>query len=195
MHSTTIVQLWSICRPLDAFLIVHPRESVPQVNSMVLYPGMSESAMTTSGLSSLVAQQAASRTKACAHLSGCIVTHGEFKCCFYRRLKGVDTQGRAEVSGQRRHVKPASWLLECPGDRMCKWRVNYNYSQKAGVFVLTPVVREHMGHTPPRSLSSSKTSVQSSNDVTADMWLNLYEWVRIPLGGERLRKVTACIVQ
>ena len=157
---------------------------------MVLYPGMTQEAMDASGVSSVLAAPAIS-IASCREL-GCVHMHGQFKCEFCPRKGTDDKKSRAGVTIGRRNRVPARWKEYCCGDRVCCWQINYTFNIKIDTYVLSPKCVEHKGHRMDVP-SSTVTHILTASDVTADMWDQLCQWVAIPLGGHKLRKVSAHI--
>ena len=164
---------------------------------MVLYPGMTQQAMDASGLSALIATPDAP-TLSCEDL-GCKHVHGQFKCEFYRRGNTDDEKSRTAVTVGRRNLTAPRWKMLCSGDRICCWQINYTFNRKKAAYVLSAKSLIHAGHSVTPSTTVT-TRILSASDVPQAMKDQLIKWVVIPLGGHKLRKVSAyteyfCVVK
>ena len=153
----------------------------------VLYPGMTQSAMESTGVASLLAEATDDAVQLSCAQFGCHHKHGQFMCEFHPKRRKDDRKSRTDVTTGRRNRRPPRWKTMCPGERMCKWRINYTFSKKNAAYSLRPKCLAHQGHDMGAPCVSR---LLSTSDVTVKMWEDLCRWVAIPLCGHKLRKVS-----
>ena len=141
--------------------------------------------MAASGLSTVLLSAAAT-TKTCAEL-GCKRIQGWFLCQYHARSGKDDTRQRTDVTAGRCNLTVPEWKVRCDGARRCNWRINYSYSKKRDVYTLIAKDMKHTGHTlhVPNGVR-----LQSTSDVTEEMWTNLCAYVKMQIGGQTLRDVS-----
>jgi hypothetical protein len=120
---------------------------------------------------------------------GCYQKNGQLLCEFYPRRRVNDTAQRTKLTSGKRNLTAVRWKMMCDGERRCQWQVNYTFNIKTASYKLKVVSAEHDGHRFDLS-SDSVSRILVIGDVTEGMWTNMCQWVSIPLGGHKLRKVS-----
>ena len=160
--------------------------------SSVIWPGMSQEEVESAGLSSLTAAAPVELPSTCETF-GCHPYFGQIKCEFYRRKKTNDKKKREEViprepNNCKRNTGKVRWKEFCFSGRVCPWQVNYTYGHTRRAFELSAVCLQHEGH-KFESPSPASIHLTAASQVSAAMWKKLDFWVKVALGGRKLRIV------